>query len=159
MLATKDIKDTVRRLFTDYLEKNGFRKTPERYAILNEIYQLDGHFDIETLYAHMKSHNYRVSRATLYNTVEVLLESNLIVKHQFGKNIARFEKAFACKQHDHLVCTSCGKITEFCDLRVHEIQEFVEKQMNFNISYHSLYFYGVCDDCSKKPEKERLIIG
>ena len=77
----------------------------------------------------MKNKNYRVSRATLYNTIELLLESNLVIKHQFGKNIAQFEKVYQCKQHDHLICQTCGKVIEFCDPRIHEIKDTIKDML------------------------------
>ena len=138
----EEIVEEVVKIFSAYLEKNGLRKTPERFAILEEIYRRNDHFDAEALYIHMKTQNYRVSRATVYNTLELLVSCDLVRKPQFGKNLDQYEKAYGYKQHDHAVCIETGQVFEFCDPRIQQIKETVQEVLEFDITHHSLTFYG-----------------
>jgi len=137
--------ESTKEIFTDYLKTHNHRKTPERYAILEHINTIDGHFNAEILYNLMQS-DYRVSLATVYNTLELLLDCKLIVKHQLGSQHAQYEKNFGSNIHHHLICTNCGKVKEFSDKQL-RISIQTRKFAHFYSTHYSLYLYGLCHKC------------
>lgn len=136
--------EEVHAVFRNFLKERGQRQTPERFSILDEIYKTDDHFDADELYLRLKSKEVRVSRATVYNTLELLLECELVVRHQFGENQAKYERAYSYWQHDHLICLDCNELFEFCDPRIQSVQEMVEEIFDFKVSRHALQMYGHC---------------
>jgi Fur family transcriptional regulator, ferric uptake regulator len=146
--------EEVRGIFSAFLQQRGQRQTPERFSVLEEIYASSDHIDADELYFRMKQAGARVSRATVYNTLDLLLECDLVVRHQFGKNQAKYERAYSYWQHDHLICIDCSEVFEFCDPRLHATQEMVGDIYQFDIKHHSLTLYGHCrrDECPNRPD-------
>ena len=153
----KVAKDSVRRkvhdILENYLEANGQRKTPERFALLDAVYSIDGHFSIDDLAHYMENGNFRVSRATLYNTMKLFLELRLVVRHRFiGET--KYEACFKNKDHIHQVCTICGTVKE---VNLPAVVESIEasKLHRFRKDGFSLYIYGVCSTCQSRLTRMR----
>jgi Fur family ferric uptake transcriptional regulator len=146
--------EIVKQKFTEYLTVKKCRKTPERYAILNLIYTGQRHFDMDSLYNSMTDSNFRVSRGTLYNTIQLLLDCNLVLKHQFGKNISVYERAYHNDFHYHLICTNCRKIQEYKDESLKSTVKSA-KTKHFTPTHYSLCVYGLCSACAKKLKSKK----
>lgn len=140
--------------FTHFLESKKLRKTPERYAILDKVWEMRVHFDVESLYLAMEADAYHVSRATVYNTIDLLCECGILRKHQFGTHQAQYEVASG--NHFHLICTQCGKIKEVKD------DQFISQISNrkytaFTPAYFSAYVYGLCSTCVRHNKKQKKL--
>lgn len=156
--ARKETIQEVKEIFTTYLKSNQHRLTPERFMVLEQIYTADGHVDADDMYLRMKNTGSRVSRATVYNTLDLLVECGLVQRHQFGQNQSYYERAHGYRQHDHIICQQCGAVVEFCDPRIQEIKTLMQRIYGFEIEAHNLQFYGKClnpDTCTRKPELKK----
>jgi len=140
--SKSDMFDELKKIFTNYLKVKNFRKTQGRYDILFEIYSMDKHFEVETLYLTLKNKNYHISRATIYNTIDLLLDCGLIVKHSFGNKAGSYEKAYGNKQHDHLINVENQKVIEFEDSRIADIAKNIAEIHDFEMTHYSFTVYG-----------------
>lgn len=150
-----DIMESVRKMFADYMDRNKFRKTPERFAILETVYSMPGHFNIEELYEKLLSDgHFRVSRATVYNTMELILDAGLVLRHQFSGTRVEYEKCFNVRPHNHKICIMCGEVSEFSnDGLDRTISEM--RIPRFKQSMYSLYVYGLCSKCQTKIKRAK----
>lgn len=152
-MNTEADKAKVKEILTAYLTQSRLRKTPERYAILDAVYGMDGHFTLEELAKNLERQNFHVSRATLYNTMKLFIELRLVVRHRFiGQT--KYEGCYQSDNHLHQVCTVCGKVTE---VNAPKIIAAVEAQRlkRFRKDGFTLYIYGVCSSCQARLAKQR----
>jgi Fur family ferric uptake transcriptional regulator len=143
-----ELRSEVRRRLEDFLENGGHRRTPERFAVLDMIYAHGGHFDIDRLMAWLAESGRKVSRATLYNTIELLMEAGLVRKHQFEEGNSQFEPGYPARQHDHIILDN-GEVLEFCDPRIHQIKRTLEEHFGIEVLHHALHIYA-----RRKPSKK-----
>lgn len=140
MLKLKEAEE----IFKTYLKENQHRITNERFEIMKYALEYKGHFGADDLFLAMKQKDSNISRATVYNTLELLVDCGLLYKRQFGDNINRYESAFERSQHDHLICKDCGKIHEFTHPKIQEIINELSKELNFEISSYTFNIFGKC---------------
>ena len=149
----ENIKVTVKNILTNYLELNKHRKTPERFTILDAVYSMDGHFTLEELGDKLTNgYNFPVSRATLYNTLKLLIELRLVVRHRF-QTTTKYEACYDNNSHSHQICTMCGKVTEVKSAQLTEAINNLHTK-RFRKDGFTLYVYGICSTCQAKLTRQ-----
>lgn len=142
----------VTGIFTEYMREHKLRRTPERYAILNAIYSKDGSFEIEELVSYLEENEkFRVSRATVYNTIALLINANLVTQHRFG-SLSKYEKSFG-REMNYAICTKCGKMMSVNNIHIEE--ELKTNIKKFHLTHYSLYIYGLCPKCHRTTKKRK----
>lgn len=139
-------------IFRTYLKLGKNRITPERFEVLDAALEHDGHFGADDLFIKLKNLKSKVSRATVYNTIELLAQCDLLSKRNFGDNLTRYESNFKKQTHDHLICVNCGKIVEFSDERLNIIPQEITKKLGYELDSYSFNIFARCKnqkDCKK----------
>lgn len=143
----------IRESFTDYLTEKKLRKTEERYTILDEVCAFTGHFDITMLHNRIKETRFHVSKSTIYNTLDVLLDAGIVVSYQVNSKSVHFELKKNAETHFHLFCVKCSSIREIKNIHLKSFLNAM-KTPRFTPDFYSLYIYGMCSKCKNKIQKE-----
>ncbi len=142
--------------FCDFLKKHDLKLTPQRLRIAETVFSTHRHFTADELYASVKKIEPLVGKVTVYRTLEHLVESGMVEELSIAKGVATYEHVAGHEHHDHLICTSCRKITELCSPRLERLKLEEAQAQNFRVSSHSLKIYGICSECqSSKSKKSR----
>ncbi len=142
-----------RRLFAEFLRRRGLKTTRERTALFDEIFSTHRHFDADDLVARMRERDRKVSRATVYRTLELLHACGLVNRVRLSDEKYRYERMRVGEHHDHLICTGCHRVFEFVEPRIEELQEAVCTRYRFRPSSHSHQIWGLCEGCAAEKEK------
>ncbi|MCQ2051970.1 MAG: transcriptional repressor [Bacteroidaceae bacterium] len=154
----KNKREEVKRILSEYLSLHGHRETSERFEILSTIYSINGHFTNEKLQMMLnEERKFRVSRATVYNTLDLFEKAGLVVCHRCTVP-PEYERAYFIEPHIHLICSECGKMTEVRDTYIAESLKLLEPK-HFKPLYHTLHLYGICSKCEAKLKREKNLLG
>lgn len=142
-----------RALLHDHMEKRGLRSTDQRRLIVETFFKVPNHISIEELLAEVRQQDRRVGYATVYRTLKLLTECGVAFERKFGDGLTRYELADESSHHDHLICVDCGKIVEFEEPKIEELQERIAARHGFVLKTHKHEMYGSCSDCQAKAAR------
>lgn len=144
----------ARERFTEFLRDGNYRITSERFEVLSAVLKYDEHFDADSLFLRLRGDGSKVSRATVYKTLSLLHECGLVSRYMFSPGeFAQYEKTVDRPRHDHMVCTKCGKILEFANATIMNLQRQLCEQYDFEAVYHTFQIFGICSDCRRSRRK------
>jgi len=141
--------------FRAYIKAQGLRKTPERETIIEEIFSIHDHFDVDELFLRLRNKRKRVSKASLYRTIPLLIESGLIKEVYFEDGHLHYEHIYGHKDHSHLRCNRCGRIIEFDDDEIVTLQKRIGGKYNFAVTAHRFELIGYCPQCAQRDRVRR----
>lgn len=142
------------KAFEKFIAEKGLKSTRQRDVIINTFLKSDGHLSVEDLHHMVQKINPKIGYATVYRTLKLLGESGLAAERHFDDGQTRYEHVNPEEHHDHLICLGCGKIIEFEDQRIEDLQEEVAEKLSFHVVTHKLELYGYCGNCNKGKKKE-----
>jgi len=131
-------------IFRHFLKSEQNRITPERFEVMDSALEYEGHFGADELYILMKNNHSRVSRATVYKTLELLVQCDLLSKRNFGDNVTRYESNYKRQSHDHLICVDCGRIVEFVDAQIKKLPQQISERLGYNFESYSFNIFARC---------------
>ncbi len=137
-----------KEIFLEHIRKSGLRRTVQRDLILDIFLRTEEHLTSEDLYWLVQKEDPTVGHTTVYRTLKLLTEAGLAREVRFGDNKTYYEHHYDHEHHDHLICTSCGKVVEFFSPKIEELQDMIAEQQGFTLSHHSLRMWGLCGACS-----------
>jgi len=140
------INQQAAEIFRKFLKDGKNRITPERFEVLDAALAYEGHFGADDLFVVMKTSQSHISRATVYNTLELLAQCDLLIKRNFGDNTTRYENNFRKQQHDHLICVDCGRIVEFINTKIKKLPGDISDELGFNLESYSFNIFARCKD-------------
>ena len=139
--------------FQHFLQGQGLKLTTERASLVREIFSTHYHFEADELHLKMKDKKVKISRATVYRTLELLVKSGMVRRVHLGEDHYHYEHISGNSHHDHLICTTCGSVIEFHDPLIEVRQREICDRKRFTPTFHNLQILGVCDSCRRKGEQ------
>jgi Fur family ferric uptake transcriptional regulator len=142
--------DRLRTRLAEYMDRHGLRSTSQRRLVTEVFFRSSGHLSIEDLLGEVRREDEKVGYATVYRTLKLLKECGLAYERHFGDGVSRYEVALEDEHHDHLICLDCGRIVEFEDDEIEDLQEKLAARHGFQLKRHKHELYGICQTCRRK---------